>query len=114
MGCCVSTTVVSGKSARLRVPREPRSKILIRMSELVQMQNNRNFIDDLRKLRAVGSSVVSYFRLPAQLSLKNGPTGEPTVSSLVAAVPAGVVESKPCSNGNCVQVGDSSSGLSRP
>ena len=36
-----------------------------------------------------------------------GTTGR--ISSLVAAVPAGVAESKPCSNGNCVQVGVSSS-----
>ena len=34
------------------------------------------------------------------------------ISSLVEAVPAGVAVSKPCSKGNCVQVGVSSSGLS--
>ena len=39
-----------------------------------------------------------------------GTTGR--INSLVAAVPAGEAASKPCSKGNCVQVGESSSGLS--
>src|SRR5205823_14612133 len=39
-----------------------------------------------------------------------GTTGR--ISALVAAVPSGVAESQPCSNGGCVQVGVSSSGLS--
>ena len=45
---------------------------------MVQMQDNRNFIDDLRKVEAAGRARVRYFRvLATQSSPKTGPMGGP-------------------------------------